>query len=220
MKKCWNRNLSVNMWLHSKPNVTFSFMWGTKINEMYMKLCCRRFKTSDWIRNILDEMHPPVYLWKPVHHSEPVIILSGCVSQDLKNASEHGSFLSRYRLLISDWSSCRSKFVSSRENIHPRGSLQMGDAPTSNSVGTFKQESRWRKTRRCGGKREMLRFVTHCSFLVFGSWLSCGCRSRAALWTSLSGDSPPPSNPTRCRLRKDKDNWLWSHALRSFCSLR
>lgn len=37
----------------------------------------------------------PVYLWKHVHHSELVMTLSMCVSQDLKKASEHGSFLSR-----------------------------------------------------------------------------------------------------------------------------
>lgn len=90
-------------------------------------------------------VHIPVYLWKHVHHSELLMTLSACVSQDLKKASEHGSFLSRYRLLISDWSSWRSKLVSSLENIQPRGSLQIGDAPTSNSAGRrfFNSEKGW-----------------------------------------------------------------------------
>lgn len=43
--------------------------------------------------------------------------------------------------------------------------------------------------------------VTHCSSLASGSGLSCGCHSHAALWTSLSDDSPPPSGPTHCTLR-------------------
>lgn len=37
----------------------------------------------------------PVYLWKHVHHSVLVSTLSTWTSQDLKKASEHGSFLSR-----------------------------------------------------------------------------------------------------------------------------
>ena len=77
----------------------------------------------------------PVCLWKQVHHSELLRSWSRRTSQDLKNASEHGSLRSRYRLLVSDWSSWRSKLVSSREKIQPRGSLQMGIAPTPNSEG-------------------------------------------------------------------------------------
>lgn len=37
--------------------------------------------------------------------------------------------------MISDWSSCRSKLVSNRENIQPRGSLQRGETPASASAG-------------------------------------------------------------------------------------
>lgn len=45
-----------------------------------------------------------------------------------------------------------------------------------------------------------LSYVTHCSSPASGSWLSCGCRSHAALWTSLSDGLQPLSGPTRCTL--------------------
>lgn len=47
----------------------------------------------------------------------------------------HISYLSRYSALSSDWSSSRSKFMSSLLNIQPRESLQMGRMLVSKSRG-------------------------------------------------------------------------------------
>lgn len=77
----------------------------------------------------------PCCLWKQQHHSLLDIKLSLYVSQELKNAFVHCSFLSRQMLPSSDWSSSRSQFVSSLLNIQPSESLQIGKILVSNPNG-------------------------------------------------------------------------------------
>lgn len=48
--------------------------------------------------------------------------------------------------------------------------------------------------------------MTHCSSLASGASASCGCRSRAAPWTSLGGDPPLLSGPLHCTLRNHNNN--------------
>lgn len=68
--------------------------------------------------------------------------------------------------------------MSSRENIQPRGSLQIGEAPTSNSAGKKVISVRGYAVSQC---KKCLLLLTHCSSLASGSSLFCGCHFHAAL---------------------------------------
>lgn len=74
--------------------------------------------------------------------------------------------------------------MSKRENIQPSGSLQVGEAPTSNSTAKEQVQG----VRRGGeGQAQQCDLIqdneslTHCSSRASGTSLSCGCCSRAAL---------------------------------------
>lgn len=94
---------------------------------------------SMWEKFVYSKFTVPWYLWKQEHHSwlETSLSLSG--SHDLRKALVHTSLFSELKLDISDWSSWRSKFVSSLENIQPRESLQRGTLLMSTSKQTDRE---------------------------------------------------------------------------------
>lgn len=102
--------------------------------------------------------HPPplppqphaLSLQKQRHHSAAVTRPSREVSQELKKARMHASYLSRLMAASSGCSRTRSPLVSKRPNIHPTASLQPAASAAGNNVSMGSGPKRTRGQGGCG----------------------------------------------------------------------